>query len=128
MTKSLFNVSKNIDEQAHHLIASSVAKEHKAAQLAAQQGWDLNHAKNGLNIPTKPGKLKTPSGQDIWHSGGHTRSYYTAVNEELDVILEGYNKLSASKKASFDWINEMNKVSDNISKGILDGSIRLYNK
>ena len=116
------------DEQAHHLIASSVAKDHKAAKLAAQRGWDLNHAKNGLNIPTKPGKLKTPSGQDIWHSGGHTDAYYTAVNKELDLVLALYKKLPQAKKASFDWLQEMNKVSDNISKGILDGSIRLYNK
>jgi hypothetical protein len=113
-------------QQAHHLIASSEAGGHKAAEMAAKNGWDLNHAKNGLNIPTKPGKLKTTEipPRNIWHHGGHAGDYYAAVAKELDMVWNTF--VAKGRPKGFDWIGEMNKASARIKDGILSGKIRLY--
>jgi hypothetical protein len=112
------------DYQAHHLIASTVAAEHRAANEAAKHGWDLNHPKNGMSIPKKPGKLKTSSGEEIWHHGKHTDAYFDAVRKELDLVWDNYEELG--KPRNFNWIQKMNAASDQLRKGILSGKIRLY--
>jgi hypothetical protein len=113
-------------DEAHHLIASSVAKNHPAAQEAAKHGWDLNHPKNGLDLPNAPGRLQTPDGRDISHRGGHTDVYYKQVQSQLDAVWAAYNRLPANRQATFNWIDEMNKASNRIRQGILNGKIRLY--
>lgn len=113
-------------QQAHHLLSSSQVAQHQAGRFAAKHGWDLNHAKNGFNIPNKPGKLwttETPP-RAIWHHGGHTQDYYNAVNKELNAVLKTYQGMGKPK--NFDWIGEMNVASDRVRQQILSGKIRLY--
>jgi hypothetical protein len=125
-------------EQAHHAMSSSVVKTHSAGTEAANRGWDLNHSKNGINIPED--KLTTriradnaldPSKHDlpVWHKGGHTADYYRATERELDDVMARYTAFTQAggDPKKFNWIKEMNKASQNMIDKLLSGDLRLYN-
>jgi hypothetical protein len=112
-------------QQAHHLVASAVAREHRAAQEAARNGWDLNHPKNGLSLPSKKGSAWTSKGDDLWHHGGHADAYNKAVRNELDAVWRRFDTMRRSGQP-FDWVAEMNQASDRLRQSILDGKIQLY--
>ncbi len=66
------------DHQAHHLIAVSIAENSVLMKAAAESGYDINRAQNGVMLPANEKtarKVKKPL-----HSGGHLGSYFAEVN------------------------------------------------
>jgi hypothetical protein len=98
--------------QAHHIIPGQW-EDHPFAIRAAEGGWNIDSARNGIALPTADAdaaRLSLPA-----HRGSHP-TYSEIVRRELDALEdaaldEGWDDLRAA--------SEMNKLADRMRQYIL---------
>ncbi|GJM34482.1 MAG: hypothetical protein DHS20C18_34830 [Saprospiraceae bacterium] len=120
--------------QAHHLISCSVANSSVLANAAAESGYDINNANNGILLPSSRGKweqVKKDRGNPLpLHLGDHIESYYEEVRTLLQAQEDQARGAIGTDKAWTDkkLLSRMAFVEEKMASKLINYEITLSHK
>ncbi len=119
--------------QAHHLISCSVAEKSIFGLAAAESGYDINRASNGILLPSSRQKWQAvkKSGTPLpLHRGNHINEYYNLV----EIILRRKEtQVRTAMEQKKNWsdvkvVDEMEGAESAIGESLLNYEITLSHK
>ncbi len=121
--------NKGYPNQAHHCICCSVAQKNnngKLADLLIAAGYDINNGGNNIFLPAKFGHMRRNNEQR--HRGGHHKSYYDYVDDNLEPIYKAYKDTDPCNdpEAKENILGDMMDLQALIKKKLEKKSLWLY--
>jgi hypothetical protein len=107
---------------AHHLIATNCAKRSIFAKAAAESGYDINRASNGVMLPRTEALARQE--QKPLHSGRHLGEYFSEVDSQLSISEA---KARGDAKGGNNWtendvLRSMTEIEQHLRGRLMDMS------
>ena len=120
LIKNLGGIPKNY--AGHHLIAVSVAQKFTVMDKAAELGYDINRATNGIALPTTIAE-SLEKGMPV-HIGKHLAPYFDIVTDELTPLQNRFANGNLSDEA---LLGEIANIEARLRSLLETGAVRLHN-
>lgn len=104
----------------HHLIGIAEAQNFPVMEEAAELGYDINNANNGIALPTDA-EESLDTGLPL-HSGRHLGEYTDFVNSQLQQLQLQYD---LGLVTDDNLLSSVGQVENNIRSALLNDGVRL---
>lgn len=106
----------------HHLIAVHLASGSPVMQRAAELGYDIDRASNGMALPSTVSESQR-TGLAL-HTGAHLKTYFAFIDDELTKIERKMSRLSDRQ-----LLVAVERLEDRLRAGLsAGGDLRLQNE